>query len=357
MKKSGFKIIFIIVILIVIGIIAYVKLVPEKDNLILKLFDVVQNNKQEENLNDTHNGVYVFKKQLDKTYNITNSCHVSSLDTYIVVINKEFYTYTSNCMITHYEGKGSVDELEFNMDNETKKYTLTYNDNKYTKDIYKKNFVITTLDDQATITKVIDLNNLTFILENTELPDNLYNIQESRVASSSSAFKISVLYKESPMTILLYAGKVLKYSYSFYDLQELPKMYTINTDYIAIIEKHGKKNILKIIDSDRTTSNINYNSDDNYPKLVDNTYTLTTDNNTYIRYDSKNKKFDVLVSLDGKYCVEDGTDNQLTFYRYEITYDYRNKSWTKMNYKESGYAQTSCSVVKQIMGEDYGSFN
>ena len=132
--KRILLILFIIILIAAAGIAIY-SFTTHK-NILGKIID----NITKETVEDYHNGIYYYEKPLGKSYNIFSGCNVSSITTYIVVMNDTYLVYDGSCLRNKIISEGKTEDLIFSVDKETNKYQITYEDK-----LFKKNDKVTSI--------------------------------------------------------------------------------------------------------------------------------------------------------------------------------------------------------------------
>jgi len=348
MKKGWIKITVIVLLIIIVVIALYLGSKGGKDNIISRILNNNTEKKESITAEDTISGVYVYKKNLGKTYTISSSCHISSLDKYIVLMNDDYFIYNKTCLGTFFEGQGKKNELEINKNETSNLNEIIYNGLTFTKDVYTKEFKPTTTKEQMDAIQTVDFNYLKFIIDNTEIPGHYYII-DANIAKAISKYGLIVNYTSDTRSLRIYYGDSLKYNLNIDDTNNLPEFYAMG-NYIAVIENQSGRKVLKILD-DTNTSIPAYNSDNEFPITIDNRITLDSNDKVYISCNESFKTFDVLITKNNTFCTDDGSNpNEVAYYRYKIEYNYKVKKW-QMNFITIGYNKDGCAEVKKIMGE------
>ena len=348
MKKKGLKSLFSILIILIIictiafGIFIFIK--KDTNGIVSNLFN--QKEEPKEEVKDNKNGVYLYEEKIPSAYAITASCTVNSVKNYILVINKEYKIYRSTCMGTYLKKQGNTNDLEIKYNDEKKLYQISYDNNTYNKDN-----TVTTIkpnNNIETALKRVNLESYAFILKETQFTGNYYEIS-SAISGTNGKFTLNIkpnllggFYIE-----ILGSQRQVIYSYNASNLDNLPQLRPLS-DKIIILEKNHVNGLNNYSLKAITDKQIIYNLDNMLPITINNT-TLNKNNSIYIKYDSINKKYKMLVGYDNKYCKENSTGNNVTYYEFEIVYDYSTSNLSKPEFKNIGYEKDGCTVVEKIM--------
>lgn len=298
---------------------------------------------------DNYNGFYVYKENLDRSYTAFEGCSVKSLDTYIVVLNKEYQVYRSTCMGTYLEKSGNTTELSFSFDKESQNYFIKFDDK-----IFKKDITTRSLEPNNNVSAKLhklDLSSYEFILEQTQFEGNYYDID-------------SEIYTNKYINIRIQPDKMGGYNFNFYtndknrlelynyfakDLSVLPSLNAYY-DKLIIIEKNTNDYRLTSynLKTISPTMEADYDLSKMFPITINNQQ-LTTDNSIYIKYNESKKNYDLLIGYNNNFCYEDSDSDEIAYYHFTIEYDYKNLSLTKPVYQKTIYRKDGCGLYNKIV--------
>lgn len=351
MKKNKIvKIIIFIIIflaLIVGGIIAFYYIRGDEN----PFQNIIDNfTKPEEKINDTKNGVYVYKEDLNGSKFIYSGCSLNSIDYYVLVVNDNYYSFKSSCMGTYPIEEGKTEKLDIKENENNTSYVLTYLDHEYT-----KNDRINTIETNNTIAtklKNIDLANYELILNETEFEGNYYDIlAKINGISSNLSFRFNVL-EDKTYKLSIHNGFSSNdeaiYEYSFKDYNNLPIFYPYGKN-IVVIERGVNSNKLAYKIKSIGVDGINYDLDKMLPIKVDNV-TLDDNKSIYVTYDSSTRNFRMLIGNNDKMCVENSSSTNIAYYEFKIVYNSSTGSFSVPEFVKYGRENEGCSYVDRIMG-------
>lgn len=350
--KKGNKIFIIIMLILIISLAIILFIYFNKDNKIIKsIFNHQEPIEEEIGFNDSYNGVYKYKNDLGRTYNIFKGCSISSLDQYIIVINKEYYVYDSTCMGTFYKGSGKVENLNIKENNQTNKYYIDYDGHIYQSDTSAQEFTSINKSERK-INNDFDFNSFNVLMKNTQRPGGYYRIN-TKVANLEENYLFNVepigagyfdiIFKKKQGQILYQKNQV--------SLDNLPEFKTYTTNSIIVLEKDSSYNKYSnrlIVASD---NGIIYNSDNLFPINIQNVE-LNTNNSIFIKYDSKISKYRVLIGYDDKFCRLEDQSEDIVNYEFTISYDYNSRTFTNLEFVKIGRAKDGCNHVNSILEEN-----
>ncbi len=337
--------IIIIVLLIGLSVLAFY-FVKGGKNPIQNIIDGFKNDNA---INDNYNGIYEYKEELNGSKFIFNGCNVSSINYYILVINDDFYSFKSSCMGTYPLDEGKTENLSF-YENETKtNYKLTYKDHEYS-----RNPALNTISTNNNISKSIrdiDLDNYSLILNETEFEGNYYKISAKIKNLSSDLFFGFEKLDDNTFDITINgSADTALYKKNIKNYDNLPTFYPFGKT-LAVIEpgKTDDNNLFAYKFKAISSNGIIYDLDKMFPIVV-NGVTLSTSNSIYVTYNRASRDFTLLVGYDDKMCNKDSKGTNVTYYEFQIKYDFNTGGFKTPEFTKIGYENEGCNYVNRLIG-------
>lgn len=343
MKTFKFIIFLLVVCLLVFGF--YYLFSGERNP-----FSDIIDNFTEEKMLDNYNGIYHYKDQLEESYNFFAGCTINYISDYIFVAGDKYYVYRSSCLGTYPKDRGDVERLDFRINEETKKYYIRYNSKDFVKDdtVYK----IEPLKKPLSGFDGINLTSFSLLVQETQLP-GFYSGFDVGIANLSAPISMQFRPNETGtiFTLSFSSSREVIFQRIITDLDYLPKMYPYGS-WIVYIEKAAIKENEKNLQNDNFlvigSKGIVYDLEHKFPIIVDDVV-LNSQNSTYIMFDKKAQIFRVLIGYDDKFCVEDGTTDDIVAYEFTIDYNYLTDNFEDPVFVQKIYAKDQCTYVNNLM--------
>lgn len=349
--KKGKKIFIIIILILIITLAVVLFLYFNKDNKIIdSIFNHQEESKEEIGFNDSYNGVYKYKDELGQTFNIFKGCSISSLDQYIIVINKDYYKYDSTCMGTFYQESGKLEDLDIREDHTTNKYYIVKDGKSYLSDTSSQEFKNIN-NSVGKVNKNFNFNSFNILMKNTQKPGNNYRINATIAnLENNYFFNVEPVYDGYFNIVFKTRQNDILYQKNMVSLDNLPKFNTYTTNSIIVLEKDHTANKYSNRLIIASNNGVIYNSDTLFPLTIQNVE-LNTNNSIFIKYDSKISKYRVLIGNDDKFCRLDDQSDDIVNYEFTISYDFSNRTFTNLEFVKIGRANEGCDHVNSILEE------
>lgn len=344
LKTFKFIIFLLLVCLIVFGF--YYFFSHEKNP-----FSTIIDSFTEKEMLDNHNGVYHYKEELGSSYMVYNGCTINYISNYILVNGDKYYTYRTSCLGTYPKKSGDVKELDFRIDEETKKYYIKYDKVDYVKDeqVYSIEPTKEPIDNIATM----NLESFGLLMEETQIPGYYYDFKY-KANNLSLPFFVAITpnEKEDYFTLVLYnARDEILFQYIIEDFEYMPQMYPYGKQVVFISKAIEKKDD-KVLQRDNFmvigNKGLIYNLATKFPIVVDDVE-LTAQNSIFVKFDKKSQVFRMLIGYDNKFCDENGTSNDVIAYEFSIDYNYLSDSFEDPEFVKKIYAKDKCTYVNNLM--------
>ena len=340
--KRILLILFLIILIAVAGIAVY-SFTTHK-NMFTKIID----NITKETVEDYHNGIYYYEVPLGKSYNIFSGCNVSSITTYIVVMNDTFLVYDGSCLRNKLINEGKTEDLVFSIDKETNKYQITYEDHIFKKND-KVNSIIAT-NKLITDYRTSSLETLDFIIDTVETEGDYFPINV-RLSGVTKSYGLKFEYNENTkkFTESISQSENGLYSITFDKKEDRPLIYYTNNN-LAILEKSkyivSEENFLYRYNLVLLTRERAYDLKSEFPINI-NDVRLDYSKNVYITK-GKNNTFKLIVGNENTFCNEDKKDSDdISYYEFVIKYNFERDNFDSPELVKIGKYNEGCGYVNK----------
>lgn len=345
--KNNVKFFFFLLILCVV-VFGAVYLLNSEDNA---LQDLIDNMNGESSIIDNYNGVYVYSMSVNGSKNMFRGCIIDHIDYYIMIVNDKYYTYRSSCIGTFPFEEGNTKDLEIYENKEANTFYIK-NDGL----VYAKNPAIRSVNvvnNLANYGEKFQVNNYQLLFEESQFPGAYFSVKRLEIDNLSSDMFIEfghIFDERFKMTISgQFEGEVRElYSYIFDDFKHMPQLYPYGA-YLVIIEKNESEDKYHHTIKVYNNEGIVYNLEQQFPIVVDDV-SLDMNNSIFVKFDEYNRTFKLLIGNDKNMCVEESEDKTVTYYEFEVDYNYTLKGFERPVFVKQGYAKDGCKYVDEVMG-------
>ena len=316
---------------------------------------VVGNKKKEETkVADNLNGFYRFRESLGGTYNMFDTCVLSYVDNYILIVNDHYSLYRSSCIGTLLLEEGNTKDLKFKESKEGTKYILK-NDVQYIKnDTIKSIKVGNNVKDMAADgLGNVAFENYAMLLEEAIKYDENFSISRSKFKSTGQyAFTFKNI-EEDLYLFELWGTEVESeeitplYSFNATNFSNMPKfrMYGRNALVLESIATSNKYSFGFKLFSEKA---LLYDVKTYFPITI-NSHVLTAHDSIYIKHNVREDYFTMIVGKDKEFCVEKSDKTDPAYYVFKLKYNYKKGNFDAPEFIKIVYKNEGCNYLNSIM--------
>lgn len=299
---------------------------------------------------DNRNGIYLYTYIPDEFLKVSSGCTVTKIDYYMVIINKNWYSYKSSCMGTYQLGNGEVEKLDIKYNSERNEYSFNYDNKRYVKN---PNLLSVTPNETFKVgTQNVSLDGYKLLAKETMYTGHYY-VFDRYISDFGGSIMFGKEHESEPYRLTI--GNVgepdpnKQYVYSSYDIDDFPNFIIFNKK-LSIREKYtvwGRTNYtLKLFELNK---GVVYDLNNVFPITVNGVQLSNNNNYVYLDNNVNRNYYIMLIGSNPNFCVEGSTSDNVAFYEFKVEFDYNNYSFKTPSFVRAWYEKEGCSYVNKVM--------